>query len=61
MLYLLNTIKPLSGHENSFWQNFKYFSKGGTLGNLNFKILSLQDIKLAQKIAWAKIWALSII
>jgi hypothetical protein len=41
--YLLNTIKPFSGHEKIS----KNLYKEGTLRNLNFKILSMQDIKLA--------------
>jgi hypothetical protein len=39
-------------------QNLENLYKGGTLRNLNFKILSLQDIKLAQKTLGAKISAL---
>jgi hypothetical protein len=46
--YLLNTIKPFSGHENrSLTKSQKNLYKGGTLMNLNFKILSMLDIKLA--------------
>jgi hypothetical protein len=37
------------------WQNLKNLYKGGTLRNLNFKILSMQEIKLAQKTPGAKI------
>jgi hypothetical protein len=29
------------------WRNLKNLYKEGTLSNLNFKILSMQDIKLA--------------
>jgi hypothetical protein len=58
-LYLLNTIKQFSGHENrSLDKISKNLYKGGTLRNLNFKILSMQDIKLAQKTPGAKISAL---
>jgi hypothetical protein len=33
------------------WQNLKNLYKGGALRNLNFKILSMQDIKLAYKLS----------
>jgi hypothetical protein len=29
------------------WQNLKNFYKKGSLGNQNFQVLSMQDIKLA--------------
>jgi hypothetical protein len=35
-------------------QNLKNLYKEGTLRSLNFKILSMQDIKLAQKTPGAK-------
>jgi hypothetical protein len=49
--YLLNTIKPFLGHENRSWQNLK--NKGGTLWNLNYKILSILflDTKILDKSA----------
>jgi hypothetical protein len=59
--YLLNTIKPFLGHET--WslgpklQNLKNLSEVATLRNLNFKILRMQDIKLAQMRLGAKISA----
>jgi hypothetical protein len=57
--YLLYTIKPFSGHENrSLTKSKKKTYKGGTLKNLNFEILSMQDIKLAQKTPGSKISAL---
>jgi hypothetical protein len=40
------------------WQNLEKPLQGGTLRNQNFKILSMQDIKLAQKTPGAKISAL---
>jgi hypothetical protein len=55
--YLLNTIKPFSGYEN-LDKISKNLYKGVTLRNLNFKILSMQDIKLTQKTLGAKISAL---
>jgi hypothetical protein len=58
-LYLLNTIKPFSGHENRSLTKFqKTFTRGVPLRNLNFKILSMQDIKLAQMGPGAEISAL---
>jgi hypothetical protein len=50
--YILNTIKPFSGHRNQplglKQQNLKNLSEVATLRNLNFKILSMRYIKLAQ-------------
>jgi hypothetical protein len=37
------------------WQNLKKYLQGGTLRNLTFEILSMQDIKLTQKTPGAKI------
>jgi hypothetical protein len=49
---LLNTIKPFSGYKNRplglKQQNLKNLSEVATLRNLNFKILSIRYIKLAQ-------------
>jgi hypothetical protein len=60
--YLLNTIKPFLGHEiwsiGSKLHNLKNLSEVATLRNLNFLILSMQDIKLAQMRPGAKISAL---
>jgi hypothetical protein len=42
-------------------QSLKNLYKGGTLRNLNFKILSVQDFKLAQKTSGAKILALKVL
>jgi hypothetical protein len=56
--YLLNTIQPFSGHENRSSTKSQKPLQGGTLRNLNFKILSMQDIKLAQKTPGVKISAL---
>jgi hypothetical protein len=59
--YILNTIKPFSGHKN--WplglkqQNLKNLFEVATLRNLNFKILSIRYIKLAQMTPGARISA----
>jgi hypothetical protein len=45
--YLLNTINPFSGHENRSLTKFQKPLQGGYPYNLNFKILRMQDIKLA--------------
>jgi hypothetical protein len=58
--YLLNTIKPFSGHENRYLTKSQKTFRG-TLRNLNFKILSIQDIKLVQKALGAKISALKVL
>jgi hypothetical protein len=42
------------------WQNLKNPYQEDPLRNLNFKILSMQDIKLAQNNPGAKISALSL-
>jgi hypothetical protein len=61
-IYLLNTIKPFSDHENRSLglnsKTSKNLSEVATLRNLNFKILSMQDTKLAQMRPRAKISAL---
>jgi hypothetical protein len=54
-LYLLSTIKPFSGFLDKISKNLY---KGGTLRNLNFKVLSMQDIKLAPMRLGANISAL---
>jgi hypothetical protein len=63
--YLLNTIKPFLSHENwSLGPNSKTpknLSLVATLRNLNYKILSMQDIKLAQMRPGAKISALKVL
>jgi hypothetical protein len=50
--YLLNTIKLFSDHENRSLglksKTPKNLSEVATLRNLNLKILSMQDTKLAQ-------------
>jgi hypothetical protein len=50
--YILNTIKLFSGHRNQplglKQQTLKNLSEVATLRNLNFKILSMRYIKLAQ-------------
>jgi hypothetical protein len=44
---LLNTIKPFSVYENRSLTKLKNLYKEGSLRNRNFKILSMEDIKLA--------------
>jgi hypothetical protein len=60
-IYILNTIKPFSGLENRpsglKQQKLKNLSLVATLRNLNFKILSMKCIKLAQKTPGAEISA----
>jgi hypothetical protein len=59
--YILNTIKPFSGHKNRplglKQQNPKNLSEVATLRHLNFKILSMRYIKLAQTTPVARISA----
>jgi hypothetical protein len=45
--YLLNKIKPFSGYETSSLTKSQKLLQGGTLRNLDFKIPSMQDIKMA--------------
>jgi hypothetical protein len=60
-IYTLNTIKPFSGHKNRplglKQQNLKNLSEVAGLRNLNFKILSMRYIKLAQMTPGARISA----
>jgi hypothetical protein len=60
-IYILNTIKPFSGHKNRLLglkqQNLKNLSEVATLRNLNFKILSMRYNKLAQMTPGARISA----
>jgi hypothetical protein len=46
---LLNTIKVFSGHKNRSLTKSQKPLQGGTLRYLNFKILSMQDIKFTYK------------
>jgi hypothetical protein len=59
-LYLLNAIKPFSGHENRSLTKSQKPLQWGTLRILNSKILSMQYIKLVEKTPGAQISVLQV-